>query len=262
MIQRPIILLLFVALIVCINACSTPSYFIPAVTGNDVAYLPKPMGSDSIKTKNYLSASLASLNLPYSTGDLNMGFLNFSRAHTSKHLNIAYGAFGFAGETNYDNSYNKEIMVKGFDGKGFIGGGLRTSIGYYDSAGPVEFRILSWENALSFESGAYADFRKSANALNDPNVVSSTKTTMYTTGGATELIFHSKRNLDNHFAFRLFYGFTPGLNKTLVTDKEHFNRRETALDFTFYFKLNKFYGILSSGGNRGFSNKLSLGYSF
>lgn len=260
--NKSIIILFCVALTLTISSCSTPSYYIPAVTGNDVSYLPKPMGSDSIKTKTYVSASLASLDLPYATGDLNMGFLNLSRAHTTKHFNIAYGVFGFAGETNYGSESAKKTMAQDFDGKGFIGGGLRTSIGYYDNAGQVEFRILSWENALSFESGAYADFRKKMSDLNDPNIISSTKTTMYTTGGATEIIFHSKRNLNNHFAFRFFYGFTPGLNKSLISEKDYIHRSGTAVDFTFYFKLNKFYGILSSGGNRGFSNKLSLGYSF
>ncbi|KQC01132.1 hypothetical protein [Pedobacter sp. Hv1] len=260
--NKSLFFLFGIAIVFSISSCSSPSYFIPAATGNDVSYLPKPMGSDSIKTRNYVSASLASLALPYATGDINMGFVNFSRAHTTKHLNIAYGVFGFAGETNYESGYHKKTTIPEFDGKGLIGGGLRTSIGYYDYAGPVEFRILSWENALSFESGAYADFRKRMNTLNDPNIISSTKTTLYTTGGATEIIFHSKRNLDNHFAFRFFYGFTPGLNQSIKTNFDYQKRRGTYLDFTFYFKLNKFYGILSSGGNRGFSNKLSLGYSF
>jgi hypothetical protein len=213
-----------IAIAVIISSCTSTSYFIPAVTANDITYLPKPMGSDSIKTRNYISGSLASLTLPYSTGDINMGFINFSRAHTTKNLNIAYGIFGFAGKTNYDSEYNQKRTPPEFDGKGLIGGGLRSSIGYYDSDGQAEFRILSWENALSFESGAYADFRKRMNDLNDPTIVSSTKTIMYSTGGATEMIFHSKRNLNNHFAFRIFYGFTPGLShslkKTLNMQKE------------------------------------------
>ncbi|RZL44651.1 MAG: hypothetical protein EOP00_19390 [Pedobacter sp.] len=252
---------LFAIISLFLVSCSTPSYFVPAVAGNDVTYLPKPMGSDSINVKNYISGSIGGLILPYSSGDLTMGFLNFSRAHTSKNVNIAYGAFGFAGETNYDTEYNKTNGIPEFDGKGIFGGGLRTSIGYYDNAGNAEFRILSWENALSFESGSYSDFRQKMRELNDPNIVSSKKTTLFTTGGATEIIWHGKKNINNHFAFRLFYGVTPGLNSSLKT-QYNLDVNGGAFDFAFYFKLNKFFGILNTGANKGGTSKLSLGYSF
>ena len=57
-------LLLFSLSALFLSSCSTPSYFVPAVAGNDIAYLPKPMESDSVKTKNYISASIAGLSLP------------------------------------------------------------------------------------------------------------------------------------------------------------------------------------------------------
>lgn len=196
----------FAILIISLSSCSTPAFFLPAVTGNDIAYLPKPMGSDSVKTKNYISASLAGLDLPYNTGSLGMGFVNYSRAHTTKNLNIAYGAFGFAGLTSYDEGFNDKSTPRDFDGKGFAGAGLRTSFGYYDQAGNAEFRILSWENALSFETGGYADFRKEMHDINDPDIISSKRTVMFTTGAASEIIWHGKRNYDNQFAFRLFMG--------------------------------------------------------
>jgi len=245
-----------------ISACSTPSYFLPAITGNDIAYLPKPMGSDSVKTKNYISASLAGLDLPYNTGSLGMGMVNYSRAHTTKNLNIAYGAFGYAGVTSYDEGFHEDTTPRDFDGKSFAGGGIRTSIGYYDQAGNAEFRILSWENSLSFETGGYADFRKEMYALNDPDIVSSTKTTSFTTGAASEIIWHSKNNYNNHYAFRLFYGITPGLNSSLTNSNGTFKSKGAAIDLAFYVKLNKFYGIFNTGGQKGFASKLSLGYSF
>lgn len=255
-------IVLYATAILCLSACSSPSYFLPAITGNDISYLPKPMGSDSVKTKNYISGSLGALELPYNTGELNMGLLNFSRAHTTKHMNFAYGAFGFLGSTSYNKDQNDSSTPLGFDNKNFAGGGLRTSIGYYDESGNAEFRILSWENALSFESGNYATFRKQMRELANADVVSATKTTLFTTGAASEIIWHSKRNLDNHFAVRLFYGFTPGLNKSLESSKPGFESDGAAVDFAFYFKLKKFYGIFNTGGNKGFTSKFSLGYSF
>ena len=259
--RKYIFRILFLSILV-LSSCSSISYFSPAIAGNDLSYLPKPMGSDSIKVKNYISGGIASQMLPYATGDIAMGFLNYNRAHTTKNLNIAYGAFGFAGETMYDDQFNsKTNAVPGFDGKGIFGGGLRTSIGYYDNAGNAEFRILSWENALSFESGSYSDFRAKMKALNDPDIISSTKTTLFTTGAATEIIWHTKRNYNNHFAFRLFYGITPGLNNSLKS-QYNLDSKGGSFDLAFYFKLNKLYGIINSGANKGATSKLSLGYSF
>jgi hypothetical protein len=102
--------------------------------------------------------------------------------------------------------------------------------------------------------------RKKLHSLGNPEILSSTKTILFTTGGATEIIWHSRRNFNNHYAFRMFYGTTPGLNKSLQNSTYH--PKGIAFDFSFYFKLNKLYGIVSSGANKGASSKLSLGYAF
>lgn len=241
-------------------ACNTPSYFLPAAVGNDIAYLAKPMNADSGKVKNYLSTSYANLSLPYGTGELDMGFLNFHRAHTTKTLNIAYGAFGYAGKTYYDKTYNSKTTPD-FQGKTFSGGGLRSSISFYDISGNTEFRMLGWENTLSFENGSYADFRKRVKQANT-DTVSSTLTTLYTTGISSEIIFHARRNIKNQFGFRLFYGFTPGLRNSLINEAANFANKGAAVDFSFYFKLKNVFGVYSAGGNKGYTGKLTLGYSF
>ena len=103
-------------------SCSTPSYYIPAAAGNDVSYLPKPMESDSIKVKNYISASVAGLEFPYATGSADLGFLNFSRGHTFKNINIAYGGYGFAGQARFGQAYNETNPAPKIDDKGIFGG--------------------------------------------------------------------------------------------------------------------------------------------
>lgn len=254
---------LFALVTLFLASCSTPSYFVPATAGNDISYLPKPMESDSVKSKNYVSGSIAGLSLPYGTGDINIGFLNFSRGYTFNNINIGYGAYGFAGSTSYDrNFYGNENKVEGFVGKGIFGGGLRSSIGYYDNAGNAEFRILSWENSLSFENGNYSKFRKEVYQLNDPDIITSGKTTLYTTGISTEIIWHPKKNINNHYAFRLFYGFTPGLNESFNRGIFEEKPKGGAFNSSFYFKISKFYGIFETGISRGASAKFSLGYSF
>ncbi|MDQ8006453.1 MAG: hypothetical protein REI64_16740 [Pedobacter sp.] len=251
-----------VAIILTLQSCKTPSYFLPAVTGNDISYLPKPMEVDSVKSKTYLSGSIAGLTLPYNSGNLDMGFLNVSRGQTFKHLNFAYGAYGFAGRTSDTHTNRGERQIAEFDNKNFYGGGLRTSLGFYDISGNAEFRLLSWENSLSFENGSYASFRKKYSTMNNPDVVSASKTVMYTTGAATEIIWHSKHRPVNQFAFRIFYGFTADLNSNLRQSNPTEEINGKAIDVAFFVKLNKFYGILNAGGNKGTSGKLSLGYAF
>lgn len=256
-------LLLFTLVTLFLNSCSIPSYFVPAAVGNDISYLPKPMESDSVKSKNYVSASIAGLSLPYDSGNLNMGFLNFSRGYTFKNINIGYGAYGFAGTTSYDNNfYGEENEVEGFAGKGIFGGGIRSSIGYYDNAGNAEFRILSWENSLSFENGNYSKFRREMYSLNDTDIISSSKKTLYTTGISSEIIWHPKKNLNNHYAIRLFYGFTPGLNNSFNRNTANRTPNGGAFSSSFYFKLSKFYSVFETGVSKGASAKLSLGYAF
>lgn len=246
--------------ILALSSCAGRSYLLPATSGNDVAYLAKPMASDSIKSKNYISASYAELSLPNTPTTLGMGFVNFHRAHTFKSINLAYGAFGFFGNSaNYAESQSSNL--NDFSKKYFSGYGLRSSLNFFDTNGNSEFRLLGWENALSIENGSYLRYRNEVSKRNQSDVVASTLRTTYTTGFSSELIFHGKRKPDNHFAFRFFYGFTPRLQSSLTTIDGN-EIRVRAFDFSFYFKSGNFFGIFSTGENKGSSNKLTLGYSF
>ncbi|WP_293300087.1 hypothetical protein [Pedobacter sp. UBA4863] len=251
-----------VAIMLALQSCNTPSYFLPAVTGNDIAYLPKPMEVDSVKSKIHISGSIAGMTLPYNSGNLDMVFLNVSRGHTLKSLNFAYGVFGFAGRTTDENTNKGENQIVEFDNKNFYGGGLRSSLGFYDTSGNAEFRVLSWENSLSFENGSYSSFRKKYSTMNNKDIVSASQTMMYTTGAATEIIWHSKNRPANQFAFRIFFGFTADLNRNLQKSNPKEEIDGKAIDFAFFMKLNKFYGVLNAGGNKGLTSKLSLGYAF
>lgn len=254
---------LFFLMLLGLGSCRVlPTVLTPSLVANDVSYLPKPMEVDSVKSRNYISGSIGGQTLPYNSGDVSFGMLNFSRAHTTKNFNFAYGVFGFAGQTTNEGSQRTVTSLPEFDRKGLFGWGLRSSIGYYDNAGNAEFRILSWENALSFENGAYANLRKRTNYATDPEIFSSKKTTLYTTGFASEIIWHGRRTPTNQFAFRLFYGFTPGLSNSLRDPAKQVEIRGGAFDFAFYVKLNKLFAILNSGVNKGTGSKLSLGYSF
>jgi len=245
-----------------LSSCLSTSYYIPAAAGSDITYLPKPMESDSLKVKNYISAGVSGVSLPQNTGNIDLGFLNVSRGHTFKNFNVAYGIYGFAGQASYDSEFNNRNATAELNGKSIYGGGLRSSIGFYDNAGSAEFRIISWDNSVSFESGSYATFRQEMYNLNASNIISSTKNSLYTTGISTEIIWHSKRNWDNHFAFKLFYGKSIGLNGSLENLASGNNPTGGAFSSSFYIKLKKLIGIVDMNFNKNSGGKLSLGYAF
>ncbi|MDQ1138797.1 hypothetical protein QE439_000178 [Pedobacter agri] len=64
------------------SSCSVvsklPVFYTPAATSNHMAYLPKPMMADSVKSKNYISASFANNSLPFETGEMVMRICKLS----------------------------------------------------------------------------------------------------------------------------------------------------------------------------------------
>jgi hypothetical protein len=255
----PLTLICIIAML--ISSCSTQSFFSPGLNGNNIAYMPKPMGTDSVKSKIYVSGSFAGLSLPYSTGQLNMGFLNISRSHTLKNLTFSYGAFGVIGEAKYNNQFKKINTTPIYSYRGFSGGGLRTSIGFFNKIGKnLEFRILSWDSALSFENGAYSTLRSQLQTLNDPDIISSTKTTLFTSGGSTELIWHTNESDNNQIGVRMFFGATSGLKGTY--NSKYKDDAGGVATLSLFFKAQRIYGIFDVGSAEGLAAKFSLGYTF
>ncbi|RDC57744.1 hypothetical protein DU508_01945 [Pedobacter chinensis] len=258
--------LLMLLAIALLTSCSgvvnnLPVFYTPAATSNHVSYLPKPMMSDSVKAKNYISGSFANNTLPYETGDMAMGFVNYNRSQIINNINFSYGGFAYFGGTSsgYENSQRK--IREEFYEKGFHGLGLRTSIGFAERSGNTEFRILNWENAFVYEGGSYASFRKGLRDQADPLSVSSNKTTLFTTGGSTEIIWHGRRNTDRQYGFRLFLGSTIGLQRNVNYTTEKISG--IASDFSFFLKIRNAYGVLGSGTNlMNNSGKITVGYSF
>lgn len=256
-------LILFLAALLC--SCGTvsnlPVFYTPASTSNHISYLPKPMIADSVKSKNYISGSFSNNSLPYETGEMLMGFVNYNRSYVLQNLNFSYGGFLYLGGTShgYENSLRK--ISDDFYDKGFYGFGLRSSIGFAQQSGNTEFRALNWENALVFEGGSYSSFTKAIRAKSDPLAIASDKTTLFTTGGSTEIIWYGKKNRERQYGFRLFLGATIGLQQNLNYTSEKINGM--ASDFSFFFKIKNAYGIIGSGTNlMNHSGKLTLGYSF
>ncbi len=247
------------------SSCSVvsklPVFYTPAATSNHMAYLPKPMMADSVKSKNYISASFANNSLPFETGEMVMGFVNYNRSHVIDNINFSYGAFTYFGGTGNGYENAQRIVLKNFYDQGFIGLGARTSIGIAERSGNTEFRIISWDNAIVYEGGGYSSFRKNVRSTNDSLSISANQTTMFTTGGSTEIIWQGSKNKDRQYGFRLFIGSTIGLKRNINYTDERISGLAT--DLSFFLKIRKVYGIFSNGTNlRNNSAKITLGYSF
>ncbi len=180
----PIVIIL--TLLIFLTSCKI--YVVPAVLGHNIGYVPKPMVADSIRAKTYISGGLgASADLENEIS-FRMGMLNINRSHTYKKVNFSYGAFGYFGSAAYNKNNTNQIntTLSNFN-KNTGGLGIRTSIGLNNStkSGNLDFRILSWENALSTEMGSYANFRTQLHNNTYSNTYVSNLKTIWTTGFAT-----------------------------------------------------------------------------
>ncbi|TCD00596.1 hypothetical protein EZ449_20325 [Pedobacter frigidisoli] len=251
------------------SSCRT--YLTPAILGNNMGYLPKAMGADSVKSITNFSASFAGANSPDTKVTFELGMANISQARTFKQFNIAYGVFGYAGKASngirdrsnddtddYLPSFNKSIS--GFS--------LRFSTGLHNTSsnGNTDFRYINFENAISFESGAYGNFRKEIYNGRVPNYVAVTdRKIIWSTGLSTEVIWRARRNHDIRNAFRFFIGGTPGLASSFkyggnVSDYEN-DQNSAGFVVSYYLYIKKFTMTLETANSVNLANKITLGYS-
>ncbi|MDQ0965796.1 hypothetical protein QFZ20_001199 [Flavobacterium sp. W4I14] len=264
---------LFSFFLVVILTSSCRTYLTPALPGNNMGYLPRPMEADSVKSLTHASASFAGASSPGNGSvSFELGMLNINRAHTFKGFNIAYGVFGYLGSaenTYQDNANNAKADYPPSFNKNMYGFGLRTSIGFHSTSvnGNTDFRFINWENALSTESGAYADFRQevyNGKVYNYAGV--SNRKRFWTTGLSTEVIFRGMRNHDIKHAFRLFIGGTPGLaNSFKYGDFADIDKRiksSGAWNLSYFLNVKKITLSFEIAENINLASKISLGYKF
>ncbi|WP_431295249.1 hypothetical protein [Pedobacter sp. P26] len=63
---------------------SCTSLLTPAVLGNNMGYMPKAMGADTIKTLTTVSASYAGSTSPNTGTNFGLGMANINSSHTFK----------------------------------------------------------------------------------------------------------------------------------------------------------------------------------
>ncbi|SFA37872.1 hypothetical protein SAMN04488511_10148 [Pedobacter suwonensis] len=271
--KAPINTLLFSFLLIVFLSSSCRTYLSPALPGNNMGYLPRQMEADSIKSLTHASASYAGASSPGNGSvSFEMGMLNINRAHTFKGFNVAYGVMGYLGNAEHLYSNNRNDANGDYPpafNKKMYGFGLRTSVGFHSTSinGNTDFRFINWENALSTENGAYADFRDeiyNGKVYNYAGV--SNRKRFWTTGLSTEVIFRARRNHDIKHAFRLFIGGTPGLANSFkygqLADLDKVINSSSAWNFNYFLSVKRFTLSLEIAKNINLASKISLGYKF
>ncbi|MBK0381907.1 hypothetical protein I5M32_02960 [Pedobacter sp. SD-b] len=268
--MKKISVLAFFALIILSSSCV--SYITPNMSGDsNIAYLPRPLKADSVKSKIYLSGEYASSS-PKGNLLMNSGLINLSRGHTFKKLNFAYGLFGFFGNASYQDSsidrYSSQT-IENFK-RSFYGFGLRSAIGLQLVKNDFNFRYVNWENAFSSEFGEYAQYRKllydGPQSNGSETVYVNKRTSFYTTGLSTEAIWSNAFNDKNsQIGLRFFAGITPGLrnhfkevnNQTIKNDQNNI-----AIILSSFIKFHQAFLNLQIGSEINTSIKIGLGYAF
>jgi len=257
-------------LIISFSSCTT--FLTPAILGNNMGYMPKAMGADTIKTLTTLSGSYAVSLSPDAGAGFQLGMANISRSHTFEQTNISYGVFGYAGISSGGNDHNvvdnEADYLPSF--KKSIGGvGFRLSTGFHHTSanGNTDFRFINFENALSFEGGSYTAFRKQIYNSKIPDYVSVTdRKALWTTGLSTEVIWRARKEHDIKHAFRLFIGGTPGLLKSFRAGSEAaidiHGKNSLGWVFNYFLYIKRFSLSYEMADNVNYAQKLSLGYSF
>jgi len=254
-----------------LSSCTT--YLTPAILGNNMGYLPKAMGADSIKTLTHVSASLAGSISPDADVNFTLGMANLSRSHTFKTANISYGIFGYAGTSTYkranDNTANQSNDYLPSFRKSINGVGFRLSTGLHHTSanGNTDFRFINFENALSFEGGAYTKFRQEVYDSKLPDYVAVTnRKVLWTTGLSTEVIWRSSNDHDIRHTFRLFIGGTPNFVDSFRSGtnaaNDIYGRNSAGWVFSYFLNINRFSLSYELADNVNYAQKISFGYSF
>ena len=268
--KNQIIALSFLIFFITLTSCT--SYLTPAILGNNMGYIPKAMGADSIKTLTTVSASYAGSISPSAGTNFSFGMGNISSSHTFKKWNISYGVFGYAGKASggdIDNSAeNLKNYLPSFK-QSISGAGLRFSTGLYHTLanGNTEFRYLNFENALSFEGGAYAKFRQEVYSNPIPDYVAVTnRKVLWTTGLSTEVIWRARNDHDIRHAFRFFLGGTPNFANSFRSGVKAYDeingKNSFGWVFNYFLYIKRFSLSYEMADNVNYAQKISIGYSF
>jgi hypothetical protein len=253
--------LCFIILIVHLSSCGTiepvTKYYDPAMLGA-LTYMPKPLSFDSLKVSNYISGGYIQITTPYTrTGVQDIGNLAqaaFSRAHTFKSINFAYGIDGFTG--SYHNTFIESGDLDYFKNKSVYGFQLKTSVNTFITSEFYDFRIIGADFSYSKEYGSFSKFRE--DIIGRENFYSIPETGLFSAGLSSEIVFRSRKSSDRQYGFKLGFQNTFGNLRYQGFGVQTEKQRSLEASLAIYLQLRKYFLIME--GSRG--GRINFGYRF
>jgi hypothetical protein len=247
---------LFFLPIIALLLASCAHIYTPVLYHQDIVYQPKPASFDSAKTVTYISAGFDGHSSVDYADDLESGQINISQGRAFKGFDLAYGAFGVAGD--YGNNANKD-KPNYFSDKFFGAVGGRASANLFVTSGRADVRFIGMEMAYSHEFGSFADFRK--NIQNTPGYDVDTRTDLFTVGLTSEVIFHSINDNGYRHGIRLFLGTTFGPNDVENSDQDNETSQDRLFQrmfpkVSYFVSYKKYFGTAEFGN--GFFIRLGV----
>ena len=254
--MKYIYLSLFTAMLL-LSSCSR-YYYAPALFRSDVAYIAKPASYDSAKTTIYLTGGIGGsmgINLSDAIG---YGTIDASVGHAFKRVNIAYGAFAYAGKIENTEVNDSPTDLYPLNSKGFSAVGGRFSANLFSARKRSDFRYLGFEAIYSKEFGSYLNYRKRVNGIDDHYAI--TGSDLLTMGLTSEIIWRNRQAQFTQYGIRVFFGGRY-LNYKF-DDRLIYNRNQYSGQFDLAYFM-KYKGYIASVNTNFFTSiALRLGYSF
>jgi hypothetical protein len=252
-----------VLLIAILLFTSCSHLYTPALYHADIVYQPKPASFDTVKSATYISAALGANTSADGQDLLTSGQINISRGYVFNGFNLAYGAFGVAGDYNNSTTSNSATNNPPNNFKDIFFGavGARASANLYVNSGRFDFRYIGIEMAYSHEFGAYANFRQTI--ISSPNYYDDPRTGLFTVGLTSEILFHNVDNADFENGIRVFLGTTFGyddLSNGYYTSSTYIDKLTHYVfpKATYFFKIKRVFGSIEAGSQI----MLRFGYTF
>lgn len=255
---------------------SCVSYITPAIGGNtSINYIPRPAYNDTLKSQIFGYGGFITQGPIDGHLSMTAGILNFGRGHSSKYLNFGYSGFGIIGRASFKDSTSLGLgtttaPIGNFD-KSFFGGGFRTTIGFQmvTNNKKFNFRILNWENAISFEGGSYQSYRKTIYEQpfdgGKQVIYVSNRNIVFTTGLSAEILWNQAfRDPDVQIGYRVFSGYSPKISESFkaLNRSNKSEANSTSANFALFIKAKKFFYLSEFGIDNNYGLKFSLGYTF
>ena len=251
----------FLALVGLTFASCSNRVYAPAMYHQDIAYQPKPVSFDSVKSASYAAGGIG-INLnPTSNDALYSAQFNISRGHVFDHVNLAYGAFGVIGD--YENSTIQSGQPYYFQDKFFGAGGARASANLFVNNGNVDFRYFGVEMVYSHEFGDYASFRKTVSQSGLPDFYTDNRVDLFSAGVTSEVTWRAQNKPKLKHSIRIFAGTTFGNNNL---DNTYYKTREdnsipprnVVLKASYFLQFNNY----TAGIDAGYGVFFRFGYCF